>query len=341
MDGQYVIVRGMTSQDTTQVYAFNNFGVYELYITAYEHKCEACPANSQSPFSNTLKLISTCKCNTGYTGPDGGPCTACVPGKFKNIIGSSVCTDCTAGTYSNVPAASNASVCITCAAGVYSLAGASVCTNCSAGTFSTTTGATTSAACANCSAGTYSGISGASAASACVSCPSNTFSGAGAASCKPCQANATSGVGSVSQEFCYCKSGYAHAVGMLTCRICDPGTYNSQLGQTACSNCSVGLYSVHFGAIGNETCLACPLGQWSPEGSPSCNLCPANSRAAASSGFLVNCTCDAGFSGPNGGACTVCAAGKYKTVTGASPCESCAAGEYSNATGATSVGVCA
>ena len=91
----------------------------------------------------------------------------------------------------------------------------------------------------------------------------------------------------MSQEFCYCKSGYAHAVGMYTCRICDPGTYNSQLGRTACSNCSVGLYSVNYGAIGSETCLSCPLGQWSPEGSPNCNVCPANSRARAAGAAAV------------------------------------------------------
>lgn len=141
----------------------------------------------------------------------------------------------------------------------------------------------------------------------------------------PCQANAVSVSGSASQDYCYCKIGYAHAVGMSTCRICDPGTYNSQLGRTACSNCSVGMYSVNYGAIGSETCVSCPVGQWSPEGSPNCNLCPANSRAAAGSGSRTNCICDAGYTGLAGSTCVPCAAGTYKAATGSALCSACPA----------------
>jgi hypothetical protein len=208
-----------------------------------------------------------------------------------------------------------------CVAGYLTVNGA--CVACEKGKF----GTFGASACTNCSAGAYSNVT---AASACTTCPSNTFSGATgsneASSCQACQANALSAAGSVSQAFCYCKSGYAHAAGMLTCKICDPGTYNSQLGRTACSNCSVGLYSVHYGAVGVETCLSCPLGQWSPEGSPSCKLCPLNSRAAAGSGSLNNCTCDTGYTGPNDGQCSACAAGQYKSVTGSSACVQCPAG---------------
>jgi hypothetical protein len=37
------------------------------------------------------------------------------------------------------------------------------------------------------------------------------------------------------------------------------------------------------------------------------------------------CLCDAGFTGPNNGACTPCAAGTYKSLTGSAACTSCPA----------------
>ena len=206
--------------------------------------CLNCPANSDWN-------QSSCICNMGYTGPDGGVCSVCQPGSFKAQTGSA----------------------------------------------------------------------------ACELCPNNTFSvdiGRNS-SCVPCQANAVSASGSASQASCYCRIGYAHAAGVSTCRICDPGTYNSQLGRTACSNCSVGLYSVNYGAIGSETCVSCPLGQWSPEGSPNCNLCPANSRAAAGSGLRTDCICDAGYTGADGSTCVPCAIGTYKDATGSAQCSACPA----------------
>ena len=262
--------------------------------------CLSCPASSNSPISSSS--LSACTCNVGFTGPNGGPCTACVAGKYKTTIGSVPCTDCLAGSYSTSTGATIATTCITCPSSSISYSASSaaadctcnagftgpnggVCSACVAGKYKINTG---SAACSDCGIATYSTSTGATLAATCI----------------PCQANATSAAGSVGQEYCYCKSGYAHAAGAYTCRICDPGTWNSQIGRTACSNCSVGLYSVHYGATGNETCLSCPLGQWSPEGSPNCNLCPVNSRAAARSGSQTDCACNAGYAGPNGGVCT-------------------------------------
>ena len=33
-------------------------------------------------------------CNTGYTGPNGGTCEACVEGKYKDTAGSASCSAC-------------------------------------------------------------------------------------------------------------------------------------------------------------------------------------------------------------------------------------------------------
>jgi hypothetical protein len=303
-------------------------------------------------------------------------CTECFGGTYKSEPGTNACTNCPAGTHGlRILAANSSSHCTNCVAGKYndrvamdhidnclvcpagqtSLAGASVCrtacvagkyvvgagcTDCEAGKFSVNLD---SPSCAGCLPGTYSTTVRATSASVCLMCPSNTFSSGNASACQPCQANALSVAGSVGQEFCYCRPGYAHAADALTCRICDQGTWNSQLGRTACSNCSLGLYSATFGAVGNETCLPCPLGQWSPEGSANCNLCPVNSRAPASSGLLSSCVCNAGYFGPNGGPCTACMTGTFSGevgVTNASACVLCPGGTYSSTAGASACASC-
>ena len=53
--------------------------------------------------------------------------------------------------------------------------------------------------------------------------------------------------------------------------------------------------------------------------------CPANSNSPAGSDALTDCTCNAGFTGPDGGPCSQCAAGKYKSMTGSEACSSCPA----------------
>jgi cysteine-rich repeat protein len=45
--------------------------------------------------------------------------------------------------------------------------------------------------------------------------------------------------------------------------------------------------------------------------------------------------CDAGHTGPGGGACTACAAGKFKPVPGSAACTSCGAGKYAEGTAST------
>ena len=52
--------------------------------------CLACPNNSVS-----VPGRFECECNFGYEG-DMFSCTACVPGKFKHILGTSACMDCPA-----------------------------------------------------------------------------------------------------------------------------------------------------------------------------------------------------------------------------------------------------
>ena len=282
--------------------------------------CISCGAGGVSPAGSTALAACQFDCASGSTGLPGS-CVLCVAGKYKTSAGSDACTDCGAGTYSATVGATVSSTCVVCPVNSNSVVSSSAIASCSCN--AGYTGAN-GGVCTACLVGSFKAQTG---SAACALCVNNTFSAetGRSSACEPCQANAVSAAGSASQEYCYCNPGYAHAPGMTTCRICDRGTWNSQLGRTACSNCSVGMYSVNYGAIGSETCLTCPLGQWSFEGSPNCNLCPANSRAGAGSGSQTDCTCDAGYTGADGSTCVPCAAGTYKDASGSAACSACPA----------------
>lgn len=441
--------------------------------------CTTCPANSYEPDVGAT-LVTNCSCNAGFEGVDGGPCVACVPGKYKDTNGTAPCVTCPADTYIDVHGSAyckscpplttsvNGSPAVTacrCVPGytgsgggatvlVYSSNLARTCgTNSNQACLSaasTTRGGTTSNAldndvntlfiteaggdqwfkidfgkvvnvqsftivvvyswevdyqrnikvrvgnvdsyssllnptcyehvgslitlgagvpgwtrtiscttpregqylfyvnptglnyiefgefsvqgflpaagipCSACVRGKYKPSIG---DSECTLCGVRTYSEAVNATsvetCLECQGNSTSIAGSPSKMFCQCNVGFLHEG--EECAMCSPGTYNSELGRTACSTCSIGLYSVNYQATSNETCLPCPAGKWSPEGSPVCMDCPANSAAPPRMGRIVDCACNVGYTGPGGGPCVQCEVGKYKNTTGYWPCSTCPA----------------
>jgi hypothetical protein len=52
----------------------------------------------------------------------------------------------------------------------------------------------------------------------------------------------------------------------------------------------------------------------------------------AGSKALVNCTCNKGFTGPDGVECTACDAGGFQGTNGSAACTLCSQGKYSTAT---------
>ena len=88
-------------------------GAGYLKATAGNGGCSACPEHSSSPVASTS--LSSCLCDPGYTGPDGGPCQACGGGTFKAGGGSAGCTACPANSDSP-PSSDDVSDCV-CAAG--------------------------------------------------------------------------------------------------------------------------------------------------------------------------------------------------------------------------------
>jgi len=77
----------------------------------------------------------------------------------------------------------------------------------------------------------------------------------------------------------------------------------------------------------NPVCTSCPAGKSSPVGSDALEDC-------------VEPACPAGSTGPDGGTCTACVAGKFKTVTGSATCTDCGADTYSTTTGAMAADTC-
>ena len=150
--------------------------------------------------------------------------------------------------------------------------------------------------------------------------------------CKNCDAGKYKDV-IENTECTMCPAGkYQNSAGNSACSDCDSG-YDSVPGSTKqddCFGCKVGFY---ISASGQE-CLVCPVGTYKNlTGQSECLECPSNSNSPAASDEHVDCMCNAGSTGSDGGVCTMCDAGKYKSVIGGGPCDIvlilCLPGKYS------------
>jgi hypothetical protein len=182
-------------------------------------------------------------------------------------------------------------------------------------------------------------------------------------SCRTCSAGSISPAYSIASTDCVCNAGYTGpnggpcsactlgnyktSKGTPACINCAAGTYADIAGSTTCKNCVAGTYLTTTGATALATCTNCINNTYSTSTSATtvstCTACPVGTSSQAGSSSLANCVlpdCAAGSTGPTGGPCTACAAGKYKTATGSAACTDCGAGTYSAATGATAAGTC-
>jgi hypothetical protein len=205
-------------------------------------QCSVCPQNSRSlPYSTRL---GDCVCDRGYTGPDGGICSPCAAGKFKDLIGNHSCLPCSAHADSQT----GASKCY-CIMGHYE-ANAGVCTPCGAGSYNDING---SVVCERCSAGKYSN---ATAATECLACPLHSVSGQGSSYISNCT----------------CSEGYSGSDGG-ECEACAAGTYKDVNGSDQCTLCAPGTY---FAGVAATGCLACPSHSFSGQGSSNISNCICN-----------------------------------------------------------------
>ena len=157
-------------------------------------------------------------CPTGSTGPDGGPCTVCATGKFKDTSGSAPCNFCPA--HSTSPSSSTSQSDCTCNRGFTGPDGGP-CTACVAGKFKDTSG---SAPCNFCPAHSTSPSSSTSQSD----CTCNRgFTGPDGGPCTACVAGkfkAAEGSGVCSN----CPSGYASPSGSVSSSDCTTSTASSE-----------------------------------------------------------------------------------------------------------------
>jgi hypothetical protein len=253
----------------------------------------------------TFNGVSSCV--SGGLGRGGGTicsCTNCPAGKYSNVTGSTACVDCDSGKFSD---SIGATVCNDCPIKGPRLdhpPGSSDCLSvCGAGKYGIIpTGQTAEESCTPCGAGKYGVASGQTAeASACTDCPIE----------RP-----RSLPGSVASSDCL--------------SVCGAGKYGIPTGQTAeesCTPCGAGKYGVatqQTRATEQSGCLTCPPYSNSPLGSTSVTMC----------------TCNTGSTGPNGGPCSQCVAGKFKVAPGTDACATCLVGKYGAATGAVTESEC-
>lgn len=83
-----LLVLALTAQLCNSVYA-------QVACAPGSAACTACPANSQSAQGSGPP--TACRCDAGFSGPDGWPCTVSAMGSFKSTTGSAACAGCPAG----------------------------------------------------------------------------------------------------------------------------------------------------------------------------------------------------------------------------------------------------
>ena len=314
--------------------------------------CVPCPALSRHPGVTASTSAHDCRCDEGATGPDGHACSLCATGKFKSVRGNSSCVLCGVDTFSD----GNGTIdpaCTACHANSSAVEGSVRRDECECNPgFASHAGPV----CERCVAGS---VKSSIANEACELCGPGLFQDeAGRTACDWC------GVHSVpvaNHTRCVCQPGHyerGEAAGLADCERCPVDTFQVAFDQASCTPCpqhkrsDLGASNVaecrcEQGWREHEVlgpCESCVAGKYkdyvSYDDFEDCAACPAFSHSGATSTMLSNCTCNAGFSGPDGGPCAACAPGSFKAGPGDASCTACPADTYQNLSAATACEAC-
>ena len=268
--------------------------------------CVDCPRGQYCPSDFTLQPLN-CTPGTYAANMGSSECTQCSAGQYSGVEGTvTSCTECPGGSLCNDTAIESQ-----CPATTFSTAGSTACTECSAGYFTASPG---NSACTECSPGNYC-VNGAltpcdpgyyaanSGQSACTECAAGYFcAGAGTAP-QPCDAGEYSvALSSACQN---CTAGSSCATPFDAPAPCDNGTVSAARA-TACSSCTEGWYA---DAPGLTECTQCAAGYYCPSTASGPIRCP--NHTISTVGAL---------------SCTGCASGQFQNVSAPSQCIACEAG---------------
>jgi syndecan 4 len=261
-------------------------------------------------------------------------CSACLPGSFSSgtaclgCLQAATCSSCPAGRYSGAP---SQSTCSTCAAGSVSGAGSSTCTTCLPGQYSN--GSVSCLSCSAGRWSARLGQPSAQCEGPCIAgywcadgatTPKQFACNTPAVYCPEGSPTPTSvGIGNFSklnnsvQEPCppsaFCQSGlqtpcrrgsYSNVSGVTECSLCEPGRFSGSIGASSCPLCPRGTAS---SLAGVSVCASCFQGRFSDtEGATVCELCTPGTY----------------MDGLNATACLTCPTGR-RSNEGSLKCDSC------------------
>lgn len=307
-----------------------------------------------------LLLFGACAdaCTLGSVGTT--TCTRCPAGFYSNDTSDPICHACSPGSGTANYPADGATTCVECQPGQYSYTSVATytgpdidptdshgrwCVSCGGSGYTATSGATV---CTQCTSGTHANAN----LTGCVDCAAGTYGLDGA--CFACVAGKNSYAGTVGTydgadanctPLTNCTAGRhtSDAEGISgVCVDCEVGRYSAAIGTgiTACSACAPGTFN---NATAASTCQACEAGTGANfYASIECVTCQTGAYSQAG-----RCEkCDFGYASNVTGAtssatCRKCAPGSYAGVAGTAVCTPCATGFATNATGAATCVGCA
>ena len=251
--------------------------------------CESCH-NTQNSGAGSIQR-SDCKCNSGYTGPDGAlSCTMCTAGQYKKDNNPGICTPCPENTYNSIAALSGIASCRSCPllSSTTGIGKDSIddC-KCDEGTY--TTGPEQEWICNTCNPGKYSDQPH---SVQCTNCPVNTyqdsFGKTDVDDCQSCPANSNAVTGSGSSQACMCNKGYSGEAG-TTCTICAKGKYSASENENNafCTQCGDGKITVSPGTTTAGGCAMCGSGKYASADHKECLTCPQNTYCV--NGMQLQC----------------------------------------------------
>ena len=281
-----------------------------------------CPAHSTSP-QNSDELTD-CECIGGYQGDTETGCELCpadtyckagalsqCPENSDSPVNSTSITDCICAPGYH---GENGETCTICESNTYCVGGNTAPQDCKDNSASLA-GSDTVMDCI-CEAGWYN------LDNVCTVCPANSWCHTGNQT--ECPENTLSPEGSTHINACICTAGHTGLSNGARCTACIAGSYKVSTGTASCSDCPINTYSTKVGANTPDYCTQCADDSSSPTGSPQ----------------IERCRCNAGYTGYNGGTCSPCPAGTYKSTKGTETCTNCNAGTFSTDSAATSASTC-